>query len=268
MYWTDVNRFLVHRISIADRLVSTWYFDEPCVALYLTDEPGVLLLALGSKLIKWWPATDARQDFGFSLERWPEARFNEGRPGPAGELWIGTMANNVAPDGSPLHTEGNMGELYRLIDGKAIRVKDDIGVSNTLCFSPDNKYLYFGDTHRNVIWRFDYDADTAQVSNETVFFEGFERGRPDGSAMDAEGCLWNCRFGGGCIVRVSPSGQVDRVVDMPCTNITTCQFGGDDLATLYISTAAMKVPGYERLAGSLFALDPGVTGSQPCRARL
>lgn len=268
IYWTDVNRFLVHRMRPGENSVSSWYFDEPCVALYRTDKPGTLLLALGSRIIQWQPATDTRADFGFQLHGWPGVRLNEGRPGPGGEVWIGSMANNVAPDGAPGHAEGDRGELYRVSAGQATLVKGGIGVSNTLCFSPDRRYLYFGDTHKNVIWRFDYDADSGHVHNERVFSDGFERGRPDGSTTDAEGYLWNCRFGGGCLVRVSPAGKVDRIVDMPCTNITTCEFGGEDLATLYISTAAINAPGFERLAGSLFALEPGVAGSEPCYAHL
>ncbi len=252
LYWTDVNRFLVHRLDWASRAVRTWLFDEPCVALFLTLTPGVLLVALGSRLLEWTPHTDERRDFGFAEPNWPAVRLNDGRAGPAGEIWIGSMANNVGADGTPGACEGFEGSLYRVRAGAPAQViKTEIGIANTVCFSPDRRHFYFGDSKRNVIWRYDY--KDGEISNETAFFAGFDRGAPDGSTIDAEGYLWNCRFGGGCVVRVAPDGAVDRIIEMPVRNITTCEFGGADLRTLFITTAAMMTSGYERLAGSLFA---------------
>lgn len=268
LYWTDVNRFLVHRLNPVTGDVRTWHFDEPCVALFRTDKPGLLLLGIGSKLIRWWPVTDKREDHGFALSDWPTARLNDGRPGPNGEVWLGTMQNNVAADGTPGVVDQDMGVLFKITDGLVQSVKSGIGISNTVCFSPDHKHFYFGDSPRNVIWRFDYDMATGTVGNETEFFAGFDRGAPDGSTIDAEGYLWNCRFDGGCVVRIAPDGSVDRVVEMPVSNLTTCEFGGVDLATLYITSAAMMTTGYERLAGSLFACRPGVAGAAPLSVTL
>ena len=78
--------------------------------------------------------------------------------------------------------------------------------------------------------------------------------------MDSEGCLWNCRYGGGCVVRVTPDGAIDRVIEMPVKNITTCTFGGAALTTLYITTAAAERAETDRLAGSLFAIETGIPG--------
>ena len=269
LYWTDVNRFLVHRLDVASSQVRTWLFDEPCVALFLTDTPGTLLLALGSRIIRWRPRTDQRDEFAFALDDWPVARLNDGRPGPAGELWIGSMANNVGSDGSPGEVEGERGRLFRLgTGGKCHIARTGIGISNTICFSPDDRHFYFGDTVKNTIWRYRYDSNAEQISEETPFFGGFHRGLPDGSAIDAEGYVWNCRFGGGCIVRIDPEGKIDRVIEMPVSNITTCEFGDKNLTTLYVTTAAMMTSSFERLAGSLFALDAPVPGAPPRRVSL
>jgi sugar lactone lactonase YvrE len=92
------------------------------------------------------------------------------------------------------------------------------------------------------------------IANERPFFTGFARGVPDGAAIDAEGCLWSCRWGGGCVVRVTPDGEVDRVVELPARNITTCAWGGEGLDVLYITTARMMTGDADRLGGSLFAL--------------
>jgi sugar lactone lactonase YvrE len=101
---------------------------------------------------------------------------------------------------------------------------------------------------------------THVISETSVPFFRTSRGRPDGSTVDAEGYLWNIRFSGGCIVRVSPNGQIDRVVEMPVQNIATCIFGGVDRRTLYATTAAAGAPASDRLAGGLFAIRTTVSG--------
>jgi sugar lactone lactonase YvrE len=259
LYWTDVNRFLVHCLEPGGA-VRSWFFDEPCVAMALTDRPGTLLLAIGSRLLLWQPGSDTRTPHGFALDDWPGARLNEGRAGPAGEFWIGSMGNNVASDGLGGAVPPGQGRLFRIVAGAAPQLfKTGIGISNTLCFSPDERSMYFGDTLQNTIWRYDYDRDGG-ITGEAPFLAGYHRGVPDGSAIDADGYLWNCRFDGGCIVRVAPDGRIDRVIELPVSNITTCAFGGADLKTLYITTATILLKRHERLAGSLFALDAPVPG--------
>jgi sugar lactone lactonase YvrE len=135
-----------------------------------------------------------------------------------------------------------------------------VGISNTVAWSPDRRWFYFGDSLANVIWRYEYDPDTGVIGSERAFFEGFPRGLPDGSAMDSHGYLWNCRYYGGCIVRVAPTGSVDRVIEMPVKNITTCTFGGPDLRTLYITTASSEAPPTDRRAGGLYTLRCAVPG--------
>ena len=148
------------------------------------------------------------------------------------------------------------------------QLADDIGFANGPCFSLDGRTLYLADSLERTIWAYDYDPKSAQISNERVFFSGFSRGHPDGSATDAEGYLWNCRFAGGCVVRVAPDGRIDRVLEVPARNVTTCAFGGKDLKTLYITTAEMMTDESDRLAGSLFALDVDVPGAPAFRAKV
>ncbi|MBK5570361.1 SMP-30/gluconolactonase/LRE family protein [Ensifer sp. SSB1] len=259
LYWTDINRFLIHRYDEATRAVRTWLFDEPVVAISLTGEDGRLLVALGSKLIWWWPQTDRRQDHGFALPGAPRVRLNDGRADPVGNFWVGSMKNNVLPDGQLGDVAPGEGILYRIApDGAVTEWRHGLGISNTLCWSPDRSTFYFGDTLANEVYAFDYDAAGGTISGERPFFAGFGRGAPDGSAIDSEGFLWNCRYGGSCIARVAPNGSLAEAIDMPVTNITTCTFGGADLKTLYITTAGGGPA--ERLAGSLYAMRVEVPG--------
>jgi sugar lactone lactonase YvrE len=257
VYWVDIGRFLIHRFEPDTGNVRNWFFSEPVTALGLTDRPDTLIVATASKVILWQPGNDARADFANPERGRAGQRLNDGRPDPAGNFWVGSMREGNQP--SP-------GKLFRIAaDGSCTVEKEGIGVSNTFCWSPDNTRFYFGDTAANTINVWDYDLRTGRIANERPFFTGFDRGGPDGSAMDREGYLWNARWGGGCVVRVAPSGEVDRIVEMPVTNITTCTFGGPQLKTLFITSAERSD---ERLSGSLYTLQVDVPGLPENRFRL
>lgn len=270
LYWSDVNRFLTHSYDPRTADTRHWLWDEPVVALSLTDRAGVMLVALGSRLVLWTPATDTRGPHGFTYGAHPAARLNDGRAAPDGAFWIGSMGHNVGLAGEPLDTPPSLGELLRFAPGETTPTvhKRGIGISNTLCWSPDLTRFYFGDSMRNAIDVWDYDTATGLIANERPFFAGFDRGGPDGSAIDAEGCVWNARWGGGCVVRVTPTGEVDRVVEIPACNVTTCAWGGEDLATLFITSARVTTGDTDRLGGSLFALSGAGRGAPAFRVRL
>jgi sugar lactone lactonase YvrE len=270
LYWVDISRFLIHRYDPASRSTWSWLFPEPPTTLALTDRPDTIAVALGGRIVLWQPRTDARTDFAFPVDNWPNARLNDGRADPAGNLWVGSMQNNVADDGSdrPI-TDRAAGRLFRVApDGGVTVVKTGIGIANTFAWSPDQTKFYFADTLANAIGVFDFDALTGTVSNEQPFFTGYGRGSPDGSVTDADGTLWNARYGGGCVVGVAPDGTVAGVIEMPCDNVTTCTFGGPDLRTLYITTARGGSSPGSRLAGSLYAVEMDVPGLPENRFRI
>ena len=255
IYWVDLMRFLVHRLDWASGSVRSWHFDEPVVALSLTTDPDRILVALASRLIYWWPQTDIRRDQGFRLDGYPRVRLNDGRTDPLGNFWVGSMRNNLDADAELGEAGPGEGVLFRVApEGAVTRWRDNLGISNTLCWGPDRDRFYFADTLENEVYVYDFNRHDGSIRNERKFLAGYARGLPDGSSIDSEGFLWNCRFGGGCIVRVSPEGTVDRVVEMPVQNVTTCAFGGPDLKTLFVTSASIVSPRGNRLAGSLFSL--------------
>jgi sugar lactone lactonase YvrE len=260
-YWTDINRFLIHRYTPADRCVRTWFFEEPVTALTLTDRDDALAVVLGSQVILWEPDSDHRSEPLYRLDPWPRVRLNDARADRRGSLWMGSMRNNVNPDGSSGSVDGRDGLLYRLDPDQTITEWCcGVGIANTIAWSPDGRRFYFGDTLKNTIWVYDYDTVSGAIANRRPFLQGFSRGLPDGSCVDAEGCLWNCRFYGGCIVRVAADGGIDRVVEMPVQNITTCTFGGPNRKTLYVTTATIQAPSGDRLAGGLFTIETETEG--------
>jgi len=261
LYWTDINRFLVHRLDPQDGSVRTWLFEEPVTAVNLAADPARLLLVFGSRVGFWSAATHPRVDTLYRLAEAPGMRFNDASVDPRGSLWAGTMRNNVGPHGEDLDVKFGDGTLYRIDPNGATTVwKQGIGISNTVAWSPDRTKFYFGDSVANAIHRFDYDVATGEISGEEPYLVGYT-GAPDGSAMDIEGFLWNTRPHASCIVRIAPNGGIDRVVALPASNPTTCAFGGDDRRTLYVTSARSA----DQLSGSLFAIRteaPGVAESK------
>lgn len=261
VYWTDITRFLIHRFDPATAAVKSWFFDEPVTAVLLTTLNHVLAVCLGSRVILWEPATDARRDQGFQLPNWPLVRLNDAAVDPRGSLWVGSMRNNVNADGSDGEAGGTDGSLFRIDpNGQVTEVEAGIGIANTLAWSPDQEIFYFADTLVNTIWAYDYDNQTGSIHKTGNHLADFSRGLPDGSTIDADGFVWNCRWDGACIVRVAPAGAVDSVIEMPTRNITNCTFGGKDLDTLYVTSAASPTDKGDRLAGSLFAVKTNLRG--------
>ena len=260
LFWVDINRRLIHRCQADGTDLRTWEFEEPVTALALTPRQNVLLVALASRLVFWNLDTHSHTGSGFRLEGWPRLRFNDGRPDPRGSFWVGTMWNNVLPDGRDGQVGGQDGLLYRFDPNGDISVWErGIGISNTAAWSPNGSTFYFGDTLANEINAYDYDRSTGAITNKRPFLAGFPRGLPDGSAVDAEGYLWNCRSGGSCIVRVAPDGAIDEVLEFPTPKPTSCTFGGRNLKTLFVTSISLGLDN-DPLAGSLFALDAGVRG--------
>ncbi len=269
LYWTDINGMSVNRLVEGERRVDTWRFDGPVSAVCLTRTENRLLVACGMQVLRWNPRTDERQVLVEFAEEPTGNRLNDAGVGPDGSLWVGTMRNNVGADGSHLEldwdaAENRAGSLYCVRpDGDTLWRAGGLAIPNTMAWSPDGGTLYTGDSIDNAIRA--YACEGAALGAPRMLFAGFGRGVPDGSAVDAAGYLWNCRYFGGCIVRVSPAGEVDRVVEMPVTNITNCVFGGDGLDTLYVTTASVGTPAGESLAGAVFAFEPGVVGVAPYR---
>jgi sugar lactone lactonase YvrE len=262
LYWTDINGMRVCCMDVQSGRVEQWGFDGTVSALALTTTPGRLLVAVGLQLLLWDVESDERVLFAQVEDAESGNRLNDGAVDPEGNFWVGTMRNNVAADGANVEVdwelpENRCGSLYRVSgDGALVRYDAGFGIPNTMVWSPDRSTMYAGDSIVNELYAYEYRAGA--VSGRRVFTQGFGRGVPDGSAMDAEGFVWNCRYFGHCIVRFAPTGEVDCVVEMPVKNITNCAFGGRDLRTLFVTTAA--VGGDEPLAGGVFAVDVGVAG--------
>ena len=186
-----------------------------------------------------------------------ETRLNDGRTDRRGRLVVGGM-NEVSgkPDSS----------VISILPDLSVRTLiENVSCANSTCFSPDGGTMFFADTPDREIVAFDYDVEAGSVSNRRVHasFKD-EPGMPDGSCVDSEGGVWNAEWEGHRVVRVSPDGNIDYIIEVPVWKPTCCAFGGPNLDTLFITTsrlmsdeAALK---REPESGGLFAIKPGVHG--------
>lgn len=197
----------------------------------------------------------------------PAYRFNDGKVDRAGRFFAGTMGYDFDPSNVniPRKPPPN-GSLYRL-DPDLTVTEIDTGMicSNGPCWSPDSRTFYFGDSEHKVMWAYDYDLATGDVSNKRVHCSDQNFARTvDGATVDSQGFLWNAKVLGGRIIRYAPDGSIDRQVVLPVRNVTSVMFGGPDLDILYFTTMAKPVrgvPSTQPGAGGLFAIyGLGVTG--------
>jgi sugar lactone lactonase YvrE len=254
LWWVDARWPAVKRLDPATGAVMMLVLPEIVGSIALRESGG-MLAATKSGIHLLDPASGALEAKIDPEPHLPDNRFNDGRCDRAGRFWAGTMSHvNREPTGS----------LYRFdADFRSTKLRNAIIIPNSLAFSPDGRTMYFADTNRHAIWAYDYEPESGAATGERVFADT-GKGRPDGSCVDAEGCLWNADYGAARVVRYTPAGKVDRSFALPVTNATCCCFGGKDLDTLYITTATQRLTPEELvkqpLAGSLFALHPGVRG--------
>lgn len=175
----------------------------------------------------------------------PYTRMNDGRVDTEGRFWAGSMI-----EGDLRQADGGAAAaLYRYDRGQVSRIFGDILISNGLCFSPDGGTAYFADSPRRTIYAIALGAD-GQVGERRVFAQTPAGAYPDGAVIDAEGYLWSAHWGAGRVVRYSPEGNVDRVLDVPVTQPTCPAFGGPDGKTLYVTSARTG------LSDSVLAAEP------------
>jgi sugar lactone lactonase YvrE len=254
--WVDILPGRVHRFDPVTSEDTSFEVGEP-VGTVAVRRDGGLVLATESGI---WTCTDE----GTELNRLhevatdpPGGRFNDGKADRWGRFWAGTMLDGT--DGA--------GAFYRLDpDGSLHRVLTGVSVSNGLGWSPDGHTMYYVDTQTGGVDAFDHDPDTAEVSNRRRLID-VKRGWPDGMTVDAEGHLWVALWDGWAVCHYTPEGRLLETVELPAQRITSCTFGGADLTTLYVTSAraGLSPESLERQpdAGSLFALDAGVSGQAP-----
>lgn len=260
LYWVDIEGRALHRWQAASARAQTWALAERpgCIALHAL---GGLVCALESSLVHLQVHDDGHVDLVTlaSVEHpQPGMRFNDGRCDRSGRFWVGSMVMNMA-------LAAPAGQIARLA-GRALTrpLSDPLTVPNGLAFSPDGATMYLSDSHPSVqlVWAFDLAADGTPTGRRVFIDMNHHPGRPDGAAVDVDGCYWTCANDAGLVHRFTPDGRLDRSLAVPVSKPSMCAFGGARLDELFITSIrpAMPPPEQNLLAGATFVCRPGVQG--------
>jgi sugar lactone lactonase YvrE len=263
LYWCDIPGKRLNRWDPKRAELSHWDFDtEPASCAPHLD--GSLLLAMRDGLWRFDPRSGERAALSPPPYDPSTERFNDGKCDPQGRFWVGTIHEPREPRAA----------LYRWAGGELTRQADGITTSNGLGWSPNGRTMYWSDTKAHTVYAFDFEPAGGELSNRRVFASfpikqagqdlATYGGRPDGAAVDAEGCYWVAMFEGQRLLRLSPDGQTLREVVLPARCPTMPCFGGADLRTLYVTTSRENRPADELaeqpVAGCVLTLAVDVPG--------
>ena len=267
LYWLDIKAPALRRLDLATGARADWALPHETGSIGLRQgggfvaggRDGFMFLTLGPDgVLSVEPIGDPEPDR-------PDSRLNDGKCDRQGRFWAGSFHDPAGMPKGPRERDP-VGVLYRLDpDRTCHRMSDGILVSNSLCWSPDGKVMYFADSPSRRIRAWDYDPATGDIVNPRLFARvPGEAGTPDGATVDAEGFVWSAQFGGGKVVRYAPDGAVEREIALPVTRPTCCAFGGPDLKTLYVTSGQVMASAAELaaepLAGAVFAIACDVPG--------
>lgn len=258
LLWVDIAAGLLHRTYFpSGETVTT---DVGAASAAFPAVGGGILTAGGSKLTALFPAERGQQWTSRVVGEVPVkegVRFNDASVDAAGRVWVGTMHTGETDP---------VGKLYRLDPGGTLTtVVKGVTVSNGIGWSPDGTHMYYVDSPTRRVDVFDYDPATSEAFQRRVLADvsGYG-GVPDGLTVDADGCTWVALNGGGLLLRLTPDGRRDAVVELPVTKPTSLAFGGPGLSDLFVTTAYEGLSAAERaaepLAGRLLRLHPGPVG--------
>lgn len=250
LYWTDIPQGHLFRYDPKTKTYEQIYAGEPVGGMTIQADGSLLLLKARGAVEIWKEGKTTTVIPELPQEQ--DTRFNDAIADPKGRVFSGTMA-----------TDRHKGCLYRLeTDGTITPVLEGVSVPNGMGFTLDRKQFYFTDSPARKIYRFDYDEETGNLSNQQIFITtSEEEGVPDGLTVDSEGYLWSARWDGGHLYRYTPDGEESLRIPFPVRKVTSVTFGSKDYTQIFVTTAGgndrnSEGPG----AGAVFQLDLGIKG--------
>jgi sugar lactone lactonase YvrE len=260
LYWVDIEGFKLHIYDPAAREHGTINIGQ-FIGSFAVRQAGGLVAALKSGFAAIDPETGEITPIADAESHLPGNRFNDGKCDPAGRFWAGSLCLDED------NGQGK-GNLYCLYPDHSVQLKaPGVWISNGLAWTQDARTMFYIDSPMKTVTAYDYDKATGDIANPRVVISvpAHEMGFPDGMTIDEEGMLWIAHWDGSRICRWNPqTGAVLAEIKLPVSRPTSCVFGGEDLGTLYITSARTRLSqeklAGQPLAGSLFKCRPGVRG--------
>jgi sugar lactone lactonase YvrE len=250
LWFTDITGCRLHQVDVGARTQRVVTMDQEIGAL-VPRASGGFALAVRDGFAVWdGRAMTVVNDV---LARRPDLRMNDGKCDRHGRFWASAMEWQGAP---------GQGTLYRLDPDLTVTpVVTGLGIGNGLGWTTDDATMVFTDTLTRQVDVLAYDLATGTVGERSCLVAvPREAGFPDGLCLDSEGFVWVALWDGGAVHRYAPDGSLDLVVELPVRRASCCTFGGPDLRTLYITTAALEG---ENGGGAVFSLTTHVRGVPP-----
>lgn len=251
LLWVDIKGPAVWTFEPASGHSRRLDVAEPVGFVALIDDPEVVIAGFKSGLVRLDLRTGAHEPVVSPEPGKSSNRINDGHVGPNRNLYFGTMNDE----------EGEATGAFWRWDGQELSSFGEAAiVTNGPATSHDGQTLYTVDSREGLVHAHDLDDGVPGPGRRFLRFEpGW--GHPDGLAVDGEGYVWICHWGGSRISRFAPDGSIERVVPVPTALVTKCAFGGPDLMTLYITTAALgRDPHLDPMAGHVFMVETGIRG--------
>ena len=252
LYFVDIKGGQLHRYQPSSEQRQS--FTLPGLPSFVVPaEDDSLIVGMGMALHRF--CEDRLQEVLALIEGDPQCRTNDASVDPQGRLWFGTM---------DLGQQRPVGKVYRY-DGDSVHPAGrGCAITNGPAISPDGNTLYHVDTLARTIWAFDISERDTLCDGKVFANIDAEHGYPDGVTVDAEGAVWVALWGGSCVRRYSPEGELLASIALPCTQVTKIAFGGKDLRTVFVTSARTGLSAEalqeQPLAGGLFAFESSVAG--------
>lgn len=234
LLWTDIEQCTLYRMAFPGHQISKCRTPERLCSFGLSSEAHVLVVAFATGF--------ARYDYESGQVDWlarpPEVaaglgrRLNDGRVDRQGRFWCGAMVEDSQRAGA------GTASLYCLDAGGEVSIHaSNIGISNSICWSPSGQRMYFADSPERTIYTYDFDANVGAISARKVFVRTPPEAYPDGAITDADGYLWSAHWGAGQVVRYTPWGVADQVIELATCQPSCVALGGPDRSLLFVTTA-------------------------------
>lgn len=255
LWWTDIQERCLYRYDPRASSLKRYEVPERLCSFGFVENSERLIAAFESGLALYHPDSSHVEWIARPRHDAANMRFNDGRVDRQGRFWTGSMTEGAAE---------SKGKLYCL-DGSRLQAHlSNIAISNSICFSPDGRHLYFADTPRRVIQRYDFDVKRGVISNPQTFARTPEGAFPDGSSVDTSGHVWNAHWNAGRVMRYAPDGSISGEIQIPTSQPTCVAFGGHELDLLFVTSAREGLTAAtlrrEPHAGDVFVYRLDVTG--------
>lgn len=260
LYWVDITGRTLYEYNPQTKGSREWVFNKQVTAVILESDTTVML-ALDTELVRFNIPQKSIKVLAVLDNPQGDRRFNQGSCGPEGYFWVGSMALDMEKGKGALYCLSKKGSFEKILQG--------VTVSNGIVWSSGNNFMYYNDSPTRRIQRYRYYQQTGDIlldGNAVKIKKG--RGLPSGMTADLKGNLWVAHWGGFSVCCYNPyTGELLAKVELPVPNVTSCVFGGEDMETLYITTARAGLSEEELelypLSGSVFSCKVGAQGRRP-----